>query len=119
VWTSGAKLCYTSQNLGEFWNTCTRPVESNGFGMAIPEADRRAGLIEERFTLLPDSELVHREWRRLLVAHAVRGVQVHDARLVAAMRVHEIRHVLTFNGRDFQRYNGIVVVHPEDIAGTR
>jgi predicted nucleic acid-binding protein len=119
LWTSGATLCYTSQNLGEFWNTCTRPVESNGYGMTIAEADRRAGLIEARFTLLHDGELVHREWRSLLVAHAVRGVQVHDAHLVAAMRVHGVRHILTFNVRDFKRYSEIVAVHPEEIAGGR
>ncbi len=23
-------LCYTSQNVGEFWNTCTRPLDRNG-----------------------------------------------------------------------------------------
>jgi len=37
-----AVLCYTSQNLGEFWNTCTRPLERNGYGLAPREADRRA-----------------------------------------------------------------------------
>ena len=24
------ELCYTSQNVGEFWNTCTRPLDRNG-----------------------------------------------------------------------------------------
>jgi predicted nucleic acid-binding protein len=28
----GTGLCYTSQNLAEFWNVCTRPVDRNGFG---------------------------------------------------------------------------------------
>jgi hypothetical protein len=27
-------LCYTSQNVGEFWNTCTRPVDRNGYGLS-------------------------------------------------------------------------------------
>jgi hypothetical protein len=26
----GSTLCYTSQNLAEFWNTCTRPTDRNG-----------------------------------------------------------------------------------------
>ena len=39
----GAVLCYTSQNVGEFWNTCTRPLERNGYGLSALEADRRAG----------------------------------------------------------------------------
>ena len=35
-----------------------------------------------------------------------------DARLVAAMTVHGVRHVLTFNGEDFSRYPGITVLDP-------
>lgn len=27
-------LCYTSQNLGEFWNACTRPLARNGLGLS-------------------------------------------------------------------------------------
>ena len=26
----GAILCYTSQNVAEFWNACTRPADRNG-----------------------------------------------------------------------------------------
>jgi hypothetical protein len=28
----GAVFCYTSQNVAEFWNTCTRPLDRNGYG---------------------------------------------------------------------------------------
>jgi hypothetical protein len=37
-----AVLCYTSQNVGEFRNTCTRPLERNGYGLSPLEADRRS-----------------------------------------------------------------------------
>ena len=47
-------LCYTSQNLGEFWNTCTRPAEFNGDGLSIEEADDRAATIEKALNLLTD-----------------------------------------------------------------
>jgi hypothetical protein len=30
----GAVFCYTSQNLAEFWNTCTRPLDRNGYKLA-------------------------------------------------------------------------------------
>src|SRR6516164_1779031 len=68
-------LCYTSQNLAEFWNACTRPVDRNGYGLSPAETDQRARALESRLHLLHDSLLVHREWRRLLVAHNVAGVQ--------------------------------------------
>ena len=35
-------LCYTSQNVGEFWNACTRPLDRNGYGLSPKETDRRA-----------------------------------------------------------------------------
>ena len=59
--TQGADLCFTSQNLAEFWNVCTRPKEQNGYGLTTAETDRRAGLIEAGFTFLPDSEQIHIE----------------------------------------------------------
>jgi predicted nucleic acid-binding protein len=58
---------------------------------------------------------IHEEWRTLLVTHGVSGVQVHDARLVAAMRVHSVKRILTFNDRDFVRYTDIEAVHPRAV----
>jgi predicted nucleic acid-binding protein len=108
----GGVLCYTSQNVAEFWNTCTRPLDQNGFALSPQETDRRARAFEDKLQFLPDSVAVHQEWRALLVSHNVSGVQVHDARLVAAMRVHGIKRILTFNERDFARYPDIQAVHP-------
>lgn len=78
------------------------------------ETDRRARLIERRYLFLPDSAAVHAEWRRLVLAHSVMGVQVHDARLVAAMNVHGIGQILTMNGADFTRFPRITAIHPRD-----
>lgn len=109
-------LCYTSQNVAEFWNACTRPADRNGYGLSPQETDRRAKFFEEKLRLLPDGLVVHDEWRRLLVAYGVSGVQVHDARLVAAMHVHGVKRVLTFNSKDFTRYTDIEAIHPRDVV---
>jgi predicted nucleic acid-binding protein len=111
----GEEIFFAPQNLVEFWCVCTRPTSANGFGLSIPETDRRARIIERLFTVLPDGPGVLAEWRRLVVAHAVSGVQVHDARLVALMRVHGVANLLTFNTGDFDRYPGIQAVRPGDI----
>lgn len=115
----GAEICYTPQNVVECWNVFTRPKEKNGFGLSVAEADRQSLLIEKRFTLMPDTDRIHVEWRRLVVAFGVSGVQVHDARLVAVMRVHGITHLLTLNGSDFLRYSGITVVDPVELSASR
>jgi predicted nucleic acid-binding protein len=48
---------------------------------------------------------------------AAQNFQVHDARLVAVMLSNQMRHILTFNARDFQRYEkvGIRAVDPGDL----
>lgn len=114
---SGEEVCQTSQNLAEFWNVCTRPVTSRGgFGLSIEETNYRAKLVERYFTFLPDSEATHARWRRLVVDYRISGVQVHDARLVAAMLVHGVTHILTFNTDDFKRFVEITAVKPSEIV---
>ena len=108
--------CYTSQNLGEFWNVMTRPADRNGYGLSPAEANLHAIDIETSFRLLPDNLEVHEEWRRLLVAHRVSGTQVHDARLAAAMHVHGVKRILTLNTRDFARFTDIEAIHPADLS---
>jgi len=111
---SNAELYYTSQNLGEFWNSLTRPPDRNGYGLSTSGANDLAKTIEAKFGLLPDSPSVHLEWRAMLMDYGISGVQVHDARLVAAMRVHGVRRILTFNVRDFRRFLDVDAVHPQD-----
>jgi len=112
----GARLCFTSQILGEFWNASTRPRDRNGFGLSIVETDRIARVIERDFELLADSRDVHDRWRQLLMMHDIKGVQVHDARLAASMYVHGVTRLLTVNVRDFQRFEGLRAMHPAELA---
>jgi predicted nucleic acid-binding protein len=112
---ANAVLYYLPQNIVEFWNVSTRPIEQNGYGLSPVETDIVAREIENTFTLLPETEAIHREWRRLVLAYGVSGTKVHDARIVAAMIVHGVRHILTLDGSGFGRYTEIVVVHPQHI----
>jgi predicted nucleic acid-binding protein len=110
------ELCYTTQTLVEFWNVCTRPTTARGgLGLALAVTERKVRLIEKRFRCLPESLATHQEWRRLVVAHAVTGVQVHDTMLVAVMKVHQVTHLLTFNKGDFKRFPGITAYDPTDV----
>jgi predicted nucleic acid-binding protein len=111
----GTVLHYAHQNIAELWNVMTRPVTRNGFGLAAAEAEREVRVIEAGMSLLPDNEAVYKEWRRIVVQHAVSGVQVYDARLAAVMLVHGISHILTLNVMDFSRYNRLTGVHPNSV----
>jgi len=109
----GHKLVTAAQNLAEFWNVCTRPASARGgFGLSLIETELRLRLVEREFTLLPDLPTTYPIWRSLIVAHAVLGKQVHDARLAALMLSHGVTHIVTLNGRDFTRYPGLTAIDP-------
>ena len=112
------QLQTTPQNFAEFWNVSTRPAgQRGGFGLTPSATDQLLHRVEQLFPLLPDLPAVYTEWRQLVVKYRVSGVQVHDARLVAAMIVHNVTHILTFDTGDFIRYEreGIIVVDPATI----
>lgn len=111
----GNEIYILPQNCVEFWNVCTRPTSRNGFGLSIQQANHSLRLVERIFPLLPDNARVHQEWRKLVLSFGVSGVQVHDARIVAAILVHQVAHILTFNTLDFARYSsiGIFAVDPK------
>jgi predicted nucleic acid-binding protein len=111
----GTILYYTHQNVAELWNAMTRPLARNGFGLTAADAEREVQAIEAGMTLLPDSEAIYREWRRIVAQLGVLGVQVYDARLAAAMVVHRVNHILTLNVTDFECFGGLTPLHPTNI----
>ena len=109
------RLCIFPQNIIEFWSVATRPAQSNGLGLSLPQAEWYVSRLESAFALINDTPDIFREWHNLVVTHGTAGVHVHDARLVAAMNVHAITSILTFDIDDFKRYPGIRVLHPQDV----
>ena len=111
---SGEPVHVTAQNIAEFWATATRSPAQNGLGLAVAVAVAALEHIEQVFALLPDDPAIYDHWKRLVTAHRVIGNQVYDARLVAAMTVHGVGRILTFNAGDFAHY-GIEVIHPSAV----
>ena len=62
--------------------------------------------------LLRDERAIFEQWRPLVLDNAVKGPRAHDTRYVAAMKRHGISHILTYNERDFRRYDGITALTP-------
>lgn len=108
----GEQLVITPQIIAEFWNVVTRPVEQNGLGWAHQEALDAIVRMEGFFSVLIETSDVYTEWKRLVVTNNVTGVQAHDARLVAAMKVYGVMRILTFNTQDFARYEDIEAIRP-------
>jgi hypothetical protein len=55
-------------------------------------------------------------WGRLVAAYRVAGKNTHDTRLVAAMVVHGVSTILTFNIQDFTCYAEITVFDPRTLT---
>lgn len=115
LFANGHNVYLIPQNLIEFWSVATRPADKNGLGLTPKKVDKDVEVLESIFTVLPDSASIYPEWRRLVIAHSVSGKQVHDARIAAAMNVHQITNILTFNGDDFKRFPSITVIDPATV----
>ncbi|HKP84484.1 MAG TPA: type II toxin-antitoxin system VapC family toxin [Blastocatellia bacterium] len=112
----GEELFVTSQNLIEFWAVATRPLANNGLELTIEQAHQELNGIKRIFSALPETPDILTEWERIVVRYRVSGKQAHDARIAAAMSVHGVKNLLTFNTDDFKRYSGIAVFNPQSIA---
>jgi predicted nucleic acid-binding protein len=108
----GDQPCIVPQVLYEFWVVATRPKPVNGLGLSVPEATAELTRLKGLFPLLPESAAVFAEWERLVTTCQVSGKNAHDARLAAAMIVHGISHILTFNSAHFTRFPGITALEP-------
>ena len=104
------------QSLFEFWVVATRPFANNGLAMSIEEAKNELDKIKALFAVLDDNALILPEWEQIVIQYQVHGKQAHDARIVAAMNVHSIKNLLTFNTDDFKRYTNINAVDPRSIT---
>jgi predicted nucleic acid-binding protein len=104
------------QSIYEFWVAATRPVANNGLG-AEPAATLE--VLKDFMTSFPvigDPSNLFSTWLELVSQTPCRGKVAHDARIIAAMKLHDVKHLMTFNIRDFQRFPDITILDPNILA---
>ena len=99
----GHRLHIVPQNLMELWVVATRSIAQNGLGLSIPEAISELMRLKSMFPLLPDTPAIYPVWENLVIQYQVSGKPAHDCRLVAAMLVHGLTAILTFDKTGFSR----------------
>ena len=114
----GRELHIVPQNLVELWVVATRPADQNGLGLSPFATAAELKRIKGMFPLLPETPMLYQTWESLVIEHNVSGKPAHDARLVAAMKVHGLTAILTFDRTGFTRYPAIEVVHPKDVIAS-
>jgi predicted nucleic acid-binding protein len=112
----GRELHIVPQNLFELWVVATRPIQQNGLGLSTAATLEEVARLKNMLPLLPDTPAIYPAWEQLVVQYGVIGKPAHDARLVAAIQVHGLSGILTFDKTGFSRYAHIEVVHPYDLA---
>lgn len=108
--------CYLApQVLIEVCVVATRPTHVNGLGWSVDYTRQLIEQLVERFPTVNELPQIFPAWLDLVTNLKVKGKRTHDMRIIALMRVSEIRHILTLNPDDFSGVSDITVLHPQDI----
>lgn len=113
--TSGKIPVIVPQCIYEFYVVATKKVADNGLGLNPGEALQTIEGFLAIIPLLRDERLVFAKWMDLMHSTGVKGKGAHDGRIVAAMRRHNVKSIVTFNDRDFRRYADITVLTPKKL----
>lgn len=111
----GHQLVIVPQVLYEFWVVARRSDRQNGLGWTTEEVEIETTKLLRFFKLLRDERNVFDHWLDLATRYDVKGKNAHDARFVAAMERHGLEYILTFNTKDFERYQGVHEIQPDDL----
>ena len=107
--------CIVPQVLLEFWVVATRTVADNGLGFSTLKTAAHIRSLRGTLSLLEDGLGLVDRWLQIVTQSDVKGKPAHDARLVAAMQMHGVTAILTFNVGDFGRL-GVLVLQPSALA---
>jgi len=110
-------LFVCAQVLAEFWVVLTRPRDVNGWGLAFDKAVVEMADARASFPCLAEPTDIADRWQQVVFDNKCMGRQAHDARIAALMLAHGVTHLLTLNGGDFARYQGITPVSPAEVVG--
>ena len=112
-------LAASGQVVREYLVVATRPIEGNGLGLSVLDAEANVNEFLRRLELYDETEEVSRRLRQLAITHSLRGKRLHDANIVATMSVHGISKLITQNGGDFSPFEDIAIVTIPDVTTAR
>ncbi|HUO09607.1 MAG TPA: type II toxin-antitoxin system VapC family toxin [Phycisphaerae bacterium] len=101
-----------AQSLYEFWVVATRPTANNGLAWTPERATVWITKLQRSCFFIPEDPRTFQIWQNLVTTYNTSGKAAHDARLVAVMQLHGINSILTFNVKDFARYD-VTIIDPK------
>ena len=101
----GKPLILIPQAVYEFWAVATRPTkERGGLGFTTQHTKQCVQRFFRLATFHEDDHTIYEIWEALVDRHDTKGKPSHDARIVAAMIAHNCSDILSYDERDFSRY---------------
>lgn len=97
---AGIQLACTGQIVREYLVVATRPIANNGLDLSSSDALRNVRSFGTRLHLLPEPIEVVAELGELISAHGLAGKRIHDANLIASMKVDGVGTLVTSNTDD-------------------
>lgn len=90
-------------------------MSRGGYGLSGQETAKRLALLERFCSVLDEIPGTYQKWNELVATREVKGVQVHDARIVASMLMQHVRLLVTYDVEDFNRYAEIEARSPKEL----
>jgi predicted nucleic acid-binding protein len=107
------RLCLTSQVLAEFYAVTTNPKKvSNPLTPEEARGEVAKYAWSSQFVKLPVSGDVVARWVALAARRPITRGKIFDLQLVATMLSNGVTRIYTFNRRDFEVFDEIVVLTP-------
>ncbi|MEQ8224552.1 MAG: VapC toxin family PIN domain ribonuclease [Candidatus Eremiobacterota bacterium] len=97
-------LYISQQIIREYMVPFTMPAS----GIPVEQVIKNIEIFRKNFTNLKDDELVMNKLIELIKSYNFGGKQIHDANIVATMKVYGINNLLTNNVTDFIRFKDII-----------
>jgi predicted nucleic acid-binding protein len=109
MWTDSVELWINRQIIREYLVQALHP---NTFSppLTVAQVTPQISLITALFRTADETHQTTSELLRLLQMYEIRGKQVHDANLVATMKVYGIETLLTLNIGDFKRFEPAISI---------
>ena len=108
----GRQIYVSGQILREYLVVATRPLESNGLGLAPTDAVANVSAFRAVMRCLDENDDVQERLAELVRTRRCRGVVIHDANIVATALVHGMPAIITENQADFRQFDGLVEAIP-------
>lgn len=111
-YAAGVDIWISRQILREYLSVITRMNIQSPIPKPASLFTNRIRFFETHFQVVEETPQVTEKLLSLIEQFPVGGSQIHDANIVATMQVYGIRHLLTHNVSDFERFSEVITILP-------